>query len=874
MSIIEELVNQIPKIKVPDKTNLEIECRFIIATKHTYENVKVYRIDEIIKLAKSIINLEYKHEIEQSINFLKNIGDQKDSSKIQQIKFVNGVKDPNYLYYMKYHIMNPIFVLGSMPYRIVASFEQTINSFPTSECEIARIKLRNSTYIGNWRIDITLVKNIPNFNNPAQLKAYKEEMLYEISTKTFAEKAPWKTADTIEFEAEFIGKTLTIDDFVKLTELFHEDQPEQNLYQQKIYEIAKTLNRHNLDRYKEEFGMKQLGNQPIELDRNIYLRDVQSIIENFYITDKIDGKRTLLYFNDNNLYILNDKIETVKDAIDSSGKFIFDCEEYKLGDKTVYYIFDVLVWDSITIIKKPFSDRYSYFKNAAKLYDAIKLKPFVRLTDKYREQIREMKEAKKNYETDGLILTPYDGLYDDMKVYKYKSGDRRTIDFLIKKCPSKLLGIKPYCDFTNSMVDNKQENKLNESKSNEETVYFLFSGIDQKAFHHLRMTLIDHYETLFPNLHFRHLPQYFPIQFETSDYKYAYLFASKQNDLDGQVGEFYYNIKYSCWELKHLRLDRQVEVQRGNYFGNNYHLAESIWFSYRNPLSIEDESDTEVYFQAHQSTLHQASRSYNRYVVSQIFQQYRGTSYAMDLASGKGQDLFRYAECEIKNVLFVEIDKTALMELISRKKDFAKSHNKQTLSITVQNLDLNANYKTNIEQITQSNINVPRLGYDLIMCNFAFHYFVSSQTSFNNIMKFISHYLKPAGYFVFTTFDGKKVFDLLEKHNGHWNSKTPGKYSIKAEYKTGALMTIGQKISVLLPFSKDKYYEEYLVNMEYLEKEFNKFNLTLDTNESFNTYMSSYHAKKDLDEDDIIYTGLYHYYCLQMSEKKGGKRKV
>lgn len=855
MSIVEELISQIPLIKVPDNTNLEIECRFIIATKHTYEDVKIYRIDEIIKLAKSIISMEYKQEIEQSINFLKNVGDQKDASKIQQIKFVNGVKDPNYLYYMKYHVMNPIFVMGSVPYRIVASFEQKIDSFPTSECELARIKLRHSTYIGNWRIDITLVKNIPNFNNPAQLKAHKEEMLFEISTKTFSEKAPWKTADTIEFEAEFIGKTLSIDDFVKLTDIFHDDQPDENLYQQKIYEIAKTLRKHNLDRFKEEFGMKQLGNQPIELDRNIYLRDVQSIITNYYITDKIDGKRTLLYFTDNNLYILNDKITTIKDAIDNSGKFIFDCEEYK----DEYYIFDVLVWDSITITNKQFSDRYSYFKNAAKLYESIKLKPFMRLTDKYREQIREMKEAKKNYETDGLILTPYDGLYDDMKVYKYKSGDQRTVDFLIKKCPSKLLGIKPYSDYAN------QDNK--------ETLYLLFSGIDQKAYQHLRMSLIDHYESLFPNLHFRHLPHYFPIQFEASDYKYSYLFASKQNDIDGQVGEFYYNIKHSRWELKHLRLDRQIEVQRGNYFGNNYHLAESIWFSYRNPLCIEEESDTEVYFQTHQSTLHQASRAYNRYVVSQIFQQYRGTQYAMDLASGKGQDLFRYAECEIKNVLFVEIDKTALMELISRKKDFAKQHNKQTLSITVQNLDLNANYQTNIEQITKSNINIPRFGFDLIMCNFAFHYFVSSQASFNNVMKFITHYLKPSGYFVFTTFDGKKVFELLEKHNGHWKSKIPGKYSIKAEYKTGALLTIGQKISVLLPFSKDKYYEEYLVNMEYLEKEFNKFNLTLDTNESFNTYMNSYHAKKELDEDDIIYTGLYHYYCLQMSEKKGGRRK-
>ena len=49
------------------------------------------------------------------------------------------------------------------------------------------------------------------------------------------------------------------------------------------------------ERFKTEYGLKQLGNAVKELDKIRFLNEVQKNITNYYITDKLDGKRAILY---------------------------------------------------------------------------------------------------------------------------------------------------------------------------------------------------------------------------------------------------------------------------------------------------------------------------------------------------------------------------------------------------------------------------------------------------------------------------------------------------------------------------------------------------------------------------------------------------
>jgi hypothetical protein len=610
-------------------------------------------------------------------------------------------------------------------------------------------------------------------------------------------------------------------------------------YQNIIYEIAKYIKPNMSHKFKNNFGLKQLSNQVIELNKTTFANELQNEIKNYYMTDKIDGKRTILYLDKNESYAVSDILENID--IKTNSVCILDTELYE-GE---YYVFDVMVCDGEILIDLPFEDRMKYFDKFTKTKN-IKLKHFVKLTSEYKKQIKKFKEEKKPYETDGIILTPAKGNYVSMKVYKYKPPQHLTIDFLIKKCPEKLR------HKMHNYIDNKKK-----------TSYILFCGINKRVYFRLRMRLIEYYENIFENIEIKNLPQYFPIQFEPSSDKHAYLFCSDDDNLDNEVGEFLYDIKNKEWILKKVRKDRKIEVERGNYFGNNYKTAEFIWMAVHDPLIIEEEKEDDgedVYFQEHDNVLQKASRNYNSFVKSELFDKFKGTNWVLDLASGKGQDLFRYSTFNMRNVIFLEIDKVALTELISRKHSFSTDDKyNNPMNILIQNVDLLDDYKDNIEKI--NNVYTKR-NIDLIMCNFAFHYFVKDKKSLKNICKLINHYLNKNGKFVFTAFDGQEIVELLEKNNGEWIIKVDDKikYGIKKAYKNDKLLKIGQKIEVLLPFSKNTFYEEYLINIKTIEKELKKYDIVLETNKSFLSHIDEYN--KEMDDDDKTYVNLYHYYIF------------
>jgi SAM-dependent methyltransferase len=575
----------------------------------------------------------------------------------------------------------------------------------------------------------------------------------------------------------------------------------------------------------------------------MYLREVSKNIKNYYITDKLDGKRSVIMITEHSSVAITDIVVSLD--IESKHTYIFDTELY--NDE--YYIFDIMVWKDEVITDQPFEKRLSYFEKAAELSALFKLKPFIRLTDDYQSQLKSFKKEKKQYDIDGIILTPYDGNYNTMKVYKYKPVEKMSVDFLIKKCPDKLLGIAPYIQEKNNQL------------------YLLFCGISSNMYNKLNMKFIKHYEDIFNTVDTFHLPKYFPIQFQPSNKTYAYLFWDEKDDLDGQVGEFVYNINDNLWNLHKIREDRKVELSRGNYYGNNYKIAENIWMSYYDPLVIEDLSEEDSYFQEHDNQLQKASRNFNSFVKSKIFERYKEIDWVMDLASGKGQDLFRYGTYGMKNVIFLEIDNSALSELLARKFDFADNTERNRMNIMLHQVDLNQDYKSNTEKIEE--LHIPNTGVDLIVCNFAFHYFISDKKHLLNIIKFINHYLKPGGRFIFTAFDGKEIIQLLNANNGNWTIRKGNdiKYSIKKQYKLNVLEPIGQKIDVLLPFSNEEYYSEYLVNIDYISSEFASYNMILETDQSFRDYLADYSRSNkrnydSMDVDDKKYVGLYHYYCF------------
>ncbi len=896
MSTISDLFDKVGRIVPPEKSKLEIEVRYFIDERKKSDVFsKTYSLSQTEEIAKKLIT-KYAGKpasVSQTINFL-------DDENIKQMTFINGEQQKNLLtHYKKEKIIKPVILLhNALPaYRFTANFETPIEEFSVTKATFARIRLRYTILISDlWQLDITLVKQISDFSNPAKLKTAKNTMLFPIDVKTFAEKAPWSLAELIEFELEFIGKRFSGEDLVETNNVFDfladpsdvnesgEASPEntsnsQKNYQQMIYQVAKRIRPRDAHKFQNTDGLKQLSNQVIELDKNMFLKDVLPTITNYYITDKIDGSRAVLYITNGICHVLTKELRSFEISSGDKSTYVLDCEELQLDAKAdsdkksaakKYYIFDVMVYKDKSIVEEPFESRMELFNEVSTLDDSFNTKPFEKLTVDFQTQLRKFKTRKTPYETDGIILTPTDADYTSMQVYKYKPVEKLSIDFVIKKCPDKLLGISPYV-----------------SKASK-TLYLLFSGMRSDTFKNLGLSFVRNYEDIFPGVDTRRLPKYFPYQFQPSNFTFAYLFWDANPNLDGEIGEFVckpcvvkeeYKAGDDLWQLHRIRDDRKVELARGNYYGNYFKVAELSWMSYKDPLVIEDLdlAAQQGYFQQHDSVLQKASRNFHSFVKAKIFEQFAKTEWVMDLASGKGQDIFRYAQYGFKNAVFLEIDNTALLELTKRKFDLRDTN---TINIQMHQLDLNADHKSNISQL--DDIAIPSTGVDLIICNFAFHYLIKDRKALINIAKFINYYLKPGGRFVFTTFDGKAIVKLLNENNGNWTI-THGsqvKYSIKKDYTTTFLDPIGQKIDVMLPFSNDTYYSEYLVNIDYIAEEFEKLGFTLEIDESFGSYLDNYKRQNhsgyaSLDDNDKKYSSLYHYYCFYKKKSAtGGKKKA
>ena len=63
--------------------------------------------------------------------------------------------------------------------------------------------------------------------------------------------------------------------------------------------------------------------------------------------------------------------------------------------------------------------------------------------------------------------------------------------------------------------------------------------------------------------------------------------------------------------------------------------------------------------------IYRPSRHFNSFVKAKIMEKYP-SNWTIDLAGGKGQDLFRHAKFS-NNVLYLEMDEKAISQLISRK---------------------------------------------------------------------------------------------------------------------------------------------------------------------------------------------------------------
>lgn len=947
---IQNFINFVNSLQSDAKTNYELEIKILLDNRINIPNfIKIPAnrpsnniIDtkkNIMKIINNIVDFDDVNAIvSQTINFIET---KTNSMYVKQLCYNNGIQDKNAKnFYSKESMIQPIYMTyvdssnETIIYKVSVN-KETIELNDKENFDIIRFRLRYSILLNSdlngWRLDLTFISETHNKSLYALKKIRDKLFSKQIPIQQLSEEFDWYFPDRIELELEYIDdiKKFNISNINQIKKLFEIKSDklilDKNIklpnkiipktYKECICEIAHILKPNLIHKFKNDnYGLKQLSNNPIELDKKIYIKNVLPKIETFIATEKIDGMRSMLviYPIDKICYIINNKnlecfiVKTISyrdENIESNIKcIILDAESVDIiidnKLETRFYIFDVIKYQTndqkndhiINISDLPFTERLKYIKTTIKNTDNLLIdgcsflytKNFIEL-DKitYGIQLRKFyyDMSKLIYKIDGLILISKNANYDNTMNYKWKPSN--TIDFVAKKCPDNMLGISPY---------NIKEGKI---------LYFIFCGIRSNEYRQLGIKRFSLYDTIFTNVcvnkYGKTNDSYIPIQFSPSDDPYAYLFWSDNLNLDNTVVELKYNIIMNDWELVKIRDDRTLDMKRKSYYGNYFKYAEYIWMNYKNPLSLDilcqTNNNDQAYFMT-ASTEYIAIRKFNNYVKNQIIETNSKNidlNWIIDLASGKGQDLFKYVDCAFKNILFTDIDNDALNEIIHmkyvyisnevNKYDQNKAKDKKYSKIHVKKLDLSNNYKKNIEEIESKYYGIPNTGSQFVVCNLALHYIIHNKTKSQNFVNLLHKILAPGGIFILTIFNGKKIFDLLNVNadaNGVWNKyddKNKLIYSIKKKYSDTIFTGTNQKIDVLLPFTNGEYYTENLVNMDILNSQLEKKKIKLIDNNSFDIYLNKFNNDKNfffqqLTTVDKEYVSLYHFYVYQKQSSK------
>lgn len=241
----------------------------------------------------------------------------------------------------------------------------------------------------------------------------------------------------------------------------------------------------------------------------------------------------------------------------------------------------------------------------------------------------------------------------------------------------------------------------------------------------------------------------------------------------------------------------------------------------------------------------------------------------LDLCSGKGGDLWKYAGNDIDLLVCVDNEKYLLQDASSdcalkRWKDIKKETNTNMKTIFIES-DVRSDLQNTLEK---SGL---KMDFDIVSCFFALHYLFESENSLHNFMKNVSNLLTYRGYFIGTMVDGERVYNELKNPRKFEhtlkelnrelgiNSENDDKifYSVKSvsesinNFGWGELNTFGNEIDVTLNDSiiheyidRQESKKEYLVNFDSFVDIAKHYDLELIDDTDFSDFYPEYHGSK------------------------------
>ena len=362
------------------------------------------------------------------------------------------------------------------------------------------------------------------------------------------------------------------------------------------------------------------------------------------------------------------------------------------------------------------------------------------------------------------------------------------------------------------------------------------------------------------------------------------LIENKQEEFeDGMIVEFRYDKtrdKFWQWIPIRVRLDKTAEYRSGRRnYGNAYHVAQSVWRSIHNPITpdmlrtgkdIPDVLvDDDVYYNRKtKGRITKALRDFHNLFVKRtlILGVSKKGDTLIDMSVGKAGDFPKWIAAHLSFVFGLDISRDNIENRLDGACARFLNYRKRFHSIPYA-LFVNANSALHIrsgeacfsdtgKKITKAIFGMgPRDektlgkgvirqygkgegGFDVVSNQFSLHYFFENAQILNRFLRNISECCKVGGYFIGTSYDGRRVFQKLEKKKigesifvMHKKQKI---WEIKKQYSQTTfdnnVSSLGYKIDVYQE-SINKVFSEYLVNYTYFTQLLENYGFTLATRE-------------------------------------------
>lgn len=554
--------------------------------------------------------------------------------------------------------------------------------------------------------------------------------------------------------------------------------------------------------------------------------------------------------------------------------------------------------------------------------------------------LRQIKDGGFIYNTDGLIFTPADtgvcmfgvGQMPKNKKctwdlsFKWKPSSHNTIDFLVTtdkhEDQTDIIRQRPNsitCS-DNPIISYKTLTlRVKYSKEHDGVTNPLHTVLDGVAKHNAKLRMLPEYPSdvaavaFYPTLPYDPSAHICNIPLRNVNGMYQMCTESGDVFTDKSVVEFRYD-KTKEPGLRWIPIKVRHDKTLARECGNAFHVANSNWHSLHYPVEehmlisdamhalasndTTEDYETGVYYQrksnASKTKMINASDGilvdvsptkplrdfHNKFVKRALISSVATSGKTLiDFACGKGGDISKWIDCELKFVFGIDISDDNISNICDGaytrylnyaryhvdakgKNDeentqtymvFAKADSSKVLRELPQNaLDSRDNPRVGSEPQENSiyhaikqtvfgerthdskligeefskYFGVGREGFDVSSVQFALHYFWKDVKTLHTFMRNVSECTKVGGYFIGTCYDGRAVFNLLKK--------TPNGSTVRFEDAQHNLITgitkrynkqeyfdnetcIGYAIDVLTE-SINVIHTEYLVNMIYLER--------------------------------------------------------